>query len=101
MIRSMPDDAAFTPPCFRCALLKAGLLAVWVLVSFGMCFFARDLHWMVFGWPFNYWMAAQGAVLVFIGIVVAYAWGMNRIERDERAEQGASEAAAGKGAADV
>jgi putative solute:sodium symporter small subunit len=100
MIRPMPDDAAFTPPCFRCALLKAGLLAAWALVSFVLCFFARDLQWMIAGWPFNYWMAAQGAVLVFIGIVVVYAWGMNRIEDGERVAQEA-DPATGKGAADV
>lgn len=64
--------------------LKAGLLLLWVLVSFGTTYFARDLQALVWsGWPLGYWIAAQGAVLVFIGIVVAYGWAMNRFERQD------------------
>jgi putative solute:sodium symporter small subunit len=45
--------------------LKALLLAVWVVVSFGACYFARDMQaWA--DWPLAYWMAAQGAVLMFL-----------------------------------
>lgn len=73
--------------------LKAGLLLLWALVSFGATYFARDLQTLVFGsWPLGYWIAAQGAVLVFIGIVVVYGWAMNRFERQD-AERSASEAA--------
>ena len=57
--------------------VRATLLFVWVLASFGMAFFARDLGQTVAGWPLNFWLAAQGSVLVFIGIVVVYAWWMN------------------------
>ena len=65
--------------------LKGGLLALWALVSFGATYFARDLQVLVFGgWPLGYWVAAQGAVLVFIGIVVAYGWAMNRFERQDQ-----------------
>lgn len=81
MIRAMDDEATPIPQTRAQALLKAGLLACWVLASFVSCFFARDLQFMLAGWPFNYWMAAQGAVLCFIAIVVAYAWAMNRLER--------------------
>ena len=64
--------------------LKAGLLLLWALVSFGATYFARDLQVLVFGgWPLGYWIAAQGAVLVFIGIVVVYGWAMNRFERQD------------------
>ena len=70
----------------RVLALKAGLLAVWALVSFVCCFFARDLQFMVAGWPFGYWMAAQGAVLVFIAIVVAYATIMRRLAPEDSVE---------------
>ena len=60
--------------------VRATLLFVWVLASFGMAFFARDLGQTVAGLPLNFWLAAQGSVLVFIGIVVVYAWWMNRHE---------------------
>ena len=60
--------------------VRATLLFVWVLASVGIAFFARDLGQTVAGWPLNFWLAAQGSVLVFIGIVVVYAWWMNRHE---------------------
>lgn len=63
--------------------LKGVLLLVWALVSFGVCFFARDLQWMVAGWPVHYWMASQGALLVFMAIVVVYAAAMSRFERQD------------------
>ncbi len=61
--------------------LKTVLLALWALASFGACYFARDLQFLVAGWPFGFWMAAQGAVLVFLAIVVLHAWAMNRAEQ--------------------
>lgn len=63
--------------------LHAGLLALWFLASFGLVFFARDLQWVVAGWPIDYWFAAQGAVVVFIAIVVIFAWAANRREAPE------------------
>lgn len=60
--------------------VRAALLLVWVLASFGVVFFAHELDQVLAGWPLNYWLAAQGAVLVFIGIVVFNAWWMNRAE---------------------
>ncbi|GKS90540.1 DUF4212 domain-containing protein [Acidovorax sp. SUPP2539] len=64
--------------------LKAGLLLAWAAVSFGACYFARDLQFMVVGgWPLGYWIASQGAVLVFIGIVAIYCAAMNHFERQD------------------
>ena len=78
----------------RLLILMAGLLLLWALVSFGATYFARDLQVLVFGgWPLGYWIAAQGAVLVFIGIVVVYGWAMNRFERQD-AERLAADAVA-------
>lgn len=56
------------------------LLTLWFAVSFGTAFFARDLQFIVAGWPFSFWMSAQGAVVVFVAIVVVYAWVANRQE---------------------
>jgi cation/acetate symporter len=63
--------------------LHAGLLVVWFVASFGVVFFARDLQFSVAGWPFGFWFAAQGSVLVFLAIVVAFAWVANRREAPE------------------
>ncbi len=61
--------------------LTAGLLLLWFLVSFGVTFFARDLSFSFFGWPFSYWVGAQGAILVYLGIVALYAHVMDRLDR--------------------
>ncbi|MDO8768621.1 MAG: VC_2705 family sodium/solute symporter [Burkholderiaceae bacterium] len=62
--------------------LRAGLLLMWLLVAFGGVFFARDLSWVVAGWPFNFWYSAQGAVVLFIVIVAVYAWRRNKSSVD-------------------
>jgi cation/acetate symporter len=60
--------------------LHAGLLLTWFVASFGVLFFARDLHQLLPGWPLAFWYAAQGALLVFIAIVVGFARSANRRE---------------------
>jgi putative solute:sodium symporter small subunit len=40
------------------------------------------------GWPFGYWVAAQGAVLAFIAIVVVYAICMKRLAPEDSLETG-------------
>ncbi|MBC7602587.1 MAG: DUF4212 domain-containing protein [Ramlibacter sp.] len=67
----------------RVLALKAVLLALWAIASFGVCFFARDLAFTVGPWPFGYWMAAQGVVVVFIAIVVVYAVVMKRLAPED------------------
>ena len=73
----------------QCWPLKSLLLLLWALASFGVCYFARDLQFLVLDWPFGFWMAAQGSVLVFVFIVVVHAWAMNRMERQAKAKQDA------------
>ena len=62
------------------------LLVAWAGISFVCCLFARPLSFMVAGWPFSYWMAAQGAVLGFIAIVVVYATVMRRLAPEDSLE---------------
>ena len=63
--------------------LKALLLTVWVVFSFGICYFARDIQALVPDWPVAYWMAAQGAVLMFLFIIVIYCVAMDYFERKQ------------------
>lgn len=70
--------------------LKAGLLVVWALVSFGACYFARDLTLVLESWELGYWMASQGAVLIFIAIVLIYARAMSCFERQDAAAAAAA-----------
>ena len=57
------------------------LLAIWFFVTFVIGFFARDLSFNFFGWPFSFWVAAQGALVVYVLIIGFYAWYMNRLDR--------------------
>ena len=72
-----------SPPSPRRWGLHAGLLALWFVASFGVVFFAHDLQFVVANWPVGFWFAAQGSVLIFIGIVVVFAWMANRREGPE------------------
>ena len=56
------------------------MLSIWFCVSFGFVYFARDLQFVVLGWPLNFWLAAQGIVLIFVAIVAIYAWDANQAE---------------------
>jgi putative solute:sodium symporter small subunit len=60
--------------------LIAGLLLLWAGVTFGVPFFAVHLHFKIWGSPFSFWMAAQGALLVYLAIVAYYGWAMNRLD---------------------
>ncbi|WP_293660394.1 VC_2705 family sodium/solute symporter [Rhodoferax sp. OV413] len=67
--------------------MHAVLLALWFVFSFGVAFFARDLSGIFPSWPLAYWLAAQGSLLVFIGIVVVFAVLANRRELPRSAAQ--------------
>ena len=74
----MPLNASLIRRCRTSLVLRGTGIAVWAGVSFGASWFARDLQTVVAGWPLNFWIAAQGALLVFIVIVAAWAWWRNR-----------------------
>jgi putative solute:sodium symporter small subunit len=59
------------------------LMAIWFAVSIVVIFFARELAGMTFfGWPFSFYMAAQGSVLVYLALIGIYAWRMHRIDQE-------------------
>lgn len=60
--------------------ITAVLMVVWFGVTFGVAFFARDLNFRFFGWPFSFWVGAQGALVVYALIVGVYAYLMNRLD---------------------
>ena len=59
---------------------SAALLVVWALVAFGVAYFARPLSMDFLGWPFSFWVAAQGALMVFGVLVALYAVVMKRLD---------------------
>jgi putative solute:sodium symporter small subunit len=61
--------------------LTAGLLVAWLLVNLLVPWFARDLHELQgFGFPLGYWLAAEGALLLYLLIIVCYVGLMDRLE---------------------
>jgi putative solute:sodium symporter small subunit len=58
------------------------LLAIWFVVTFGIGFFARELSFSFFGWPFSFWVGAQGALIVYMLIIWYYARTMNRLDQE-------------------
>jgi putative solute:sodium symporter small subunit len=65
----------------RTRRLTGILLAIWFFVTFSVIFFARELsHLSLFGWPISYYMAAQGATLVYVIVVGFYAWRMRVLD---------------------
>ena len=62
--------------------LTATLLAVWFVVTFVVSFFARDLNFTFFGWPFSFWMASQGSLVIYVAIIWFYAHKMNQLDQE-------------------
>ena len=62
--------------------LTGVLLVIWFLVTFGVAFFARELSFNFFGWPFSFWVGAQGALLVYMVLIWYYARTMNRLDQE-------------------
>ena len=58
------------------------LLAIWFVVTFVVGYFARDLNFSFFGWPFSFWMGAQGALVVYVAIIWFYAHYMNKLDQE-------------------
>ncbi|MGQ9724588.1 MAG: DUF4212 domain-containing protein [Tepidimonas sp.] len=65
------------------------LLAIWSVVTFVVGYFARDLDFPFMGWPFSFWVSAQGALVVYLLIIGFYARYMNPLD----IEHGAAEQA--------
>ena len=63
------------------------LLMAWGMAAFGWVWFARDLDFKVGGWTVNFWMAAQGSLLVFLLLTVLNARYINRWEKELNEEE--------------
>jgi putative solute:sodium symporter small subunit len=62
--------------------ITAILLAIWFVVTYVVGFFARELSFKFFGWPFSFWVASQGALVVYVVIIWFYARYMNRLDQE-------------------
>jgi putative solute:sodium symporter small subunit len=58
------------------------LLLIWFVVTFVVGFYARELDFTFFGWPFSFWMGAQGSLVVYCLIIGFYARYMNKLDEE-------------------
>ena len=58
------------------------LLLIWFVVTYVVGFYARDLNFNFFGWPFSFWVGAQGALVVYVLIIAYYAHYMNNLDKE-------------------
>ena len=72
--------------------ITAVLLAIWFVVTFVVGYFARDVFsFNFFGWPFSFWMGAQGSLVVYVIIIWYYARYMNNLDREYGVDEGEEE----------
>ena len=65
----------------RVRLLTLVLIALWLVATFGVVFFARELSTVtLWGWPLHFYLAAQGVTLVYLALTGAYALAMRRLD---------------------
>jgi putative solute:sodium symporter small subunit len=62
--------------------ITAILLFIWFVVTYVVGFYARDLNFNFFGWPFSFWVGAQGALIVYVLIIAYYAHYMNNLDKE-------------------
>ena len=59
------------------------LLSIWFIVSFGCgILFAETLNTIkIGGFPLGFWFAQQGAIYIFVLLILAYILLMNRLDK--------------------
>ncbi len=58
------------------------LLVLWFVVTYVVGFYARELSFNFFGWPFAFYMGAQGSLIVYVLIIWYYARSMNQMDKE-------------------
>lgn len=58
------------------------LLSIWFLVSFGAGILFRDFldQWLIGGAPLGFWFAQNGAIYVFVLLIIVYCFSMTWLE---------------------
>lgn len=64
------------------------LLAIWFIVTFVAGYYSRELSFNFFGWPFSFWMGAQGSLVVYVIIIWYYARYMNALDKEYGVHEG-------------
>ena len=71
--------------------ITAFLLFIWFVATFVLGYYARDLSFNFFGWPFAFYIAAQGSLIIYVVIIWYYARYMNNLDRAYDVHEGEDE----------
>lgn len=64
------------------------VMIIWFVVTYVAAFFAPELNKVSFlGFPFGYYMAAQGSLVVFVILIFFYASRMNKLDQKYGVEE--------------
>jgi len=76
-------------------LVMIVLLSAWALAGLGCGILWADTlnEWSVGGYPLGFWFAQQGAIVVFLLLVLLYALILNRLDRQHHRRHQAQHAA--------
>ena len=75
----------------RTLRITAILMVIWFFVTFVVWYFARSLDFNFFGWPFAFYMGAQGSLVVYVAIIFYYARYMNKLDQEYGVDEGEEE----------
>jgi putative solute:sodium symporter small subunit len=69
--------------------LTAILLVIWFFATFVIVWFARDLQSITFlGFPLQFYMGAQGSLIIYVAIIWYYAHAMNKLDLEYGVHEG-------------
>jgi putative solute:sodium symporter small subunit len=70
-------------------VVTALLLSVWFIVTFVEAWFARELNGITFfGFPFGFYMSAQGSLAIYVIIIGIYAMYMKKLDKEYNVDEG-------------
>jgi len=65
------------------------LLFVWFVVTFVEAWYARELNGITFfGFPFGFYMSAQGSLAIYVAIIGIYAILMRKLDLEYNVDEG-------------
>ena len=70
-------------------VITAILLFVWFVVTFVEAWYARELNQFTFlGFPFGFYMSAQGSLAIYVLIIWIYAKYMGKLDKEYNVDEG-------------
>ena len=64
-------------------------MLAWFIVTFVEAWYARELNGITFlGFPFGFYMSAQGSLAIYVVIIGIYAWYMRKLDLEYGVDEG-------------